>query len=771
MRWIVGVSVGLTLCSGAGLGWAKDAAPGGKSPATVPSAPPAQSEGTRFFESRIRPLLIQQCQACHGDKLQKGGLRLDTSAGLNKGGETGAVVVAGDPAKSALIQAVHYTGPVKMPPAGKLKSQQIADLTAWIQMGAPWGFEASKPTGKPAVSTADAERAQLEARRAHWSFQPVHSQQPPSVRDRVWGQRPIDAFVLSRLEAKGLKPSAPAAKRELIRRAYFDVIGLPPSPEDVDRFLTDSSPDAYERLLDRLLAMPQFGERWGRHWLDVVRYAQTNGYERDDEKPHAWRFRDYVIKSFNDDKPYDLFIKEQIAGDELDQASDESISATAFYRLGVWDDEPDDPVQAEFDNLDDVLATTGQAFMGLTIGCARCHDHKFDPVAQQEYYSLLAFMRNVKRYVKHDDKAADGTIFATLKDGGKTLAVHEYGVTPLKTQILIRGNAETPGAEVQPGFVRALGGVKTAPTMPEKSANGRTTGRRRVLAEWIASPEHPTTSRVMVNRIWQHLFGRGIVSTPNDLGHTGVAPTHPELLDYLASDFTRSGWRVKRMIKEIMLSATYRQSSRSVHGKSGKVDPANSLLWRQNLRRLEAEAIRDNILATSGKLNLQMGGRGIFPVLAPEVLSTQSRPGAGWGTSTEPERGRRSVYIFMKRTLGVPFLETFDATTPDSPVGARAVTTIAPQALVLLNSTFMDEQAAAFAERLSAAHPKDTEAQIRLAFRLALARQPTDGELGIARTYLARQRATTANTEVAERKALGAFCKLVLNLNEFIYID
>jgi hypothetical protein len=582
----------------------------------------------------------------------------------------------------------------------------------------------------------------------------------PSVKDRKWGNRPIDAFVLAKLEASGLKPSAPATKRELIRRAYFDLIGLPPSPEDVDRFMADTAPDAYEKLVDRLLAMPQFGERWGRHWLDVVRFAQTNGYERDDEKPHSWRYRDYVIKSFNDDKPYDRFIREQLAGDELPDATDESIIATAFYRLGVWDDEPDDAAQAEFDNLDDMLATTGQAFMGLTVGCARCHDHKFDPISQEEYYSLLAFMRNIKRYVKHDDKAADGTIFATLKDGSKTLAVYESGPAPKKTQVLIRGNAATPGAEVQPRFIEALCGSKDemTPEMPAMPPNATTTGRRRVLAEWIASAEHPTTARVMVNRIWQHLFGRGIVETPNDLGHTGTAPSHPELLDHLASDFTRGGWRVKRVIKEIMLSSTYRQSSRVRNPQAVAKDPGNRLLWRQNMRRLEAEAIRDAILATSGKLNLAMGGRGIFPELAPEVLATQSRPGAGWGKSPEPERNRRSIYIFIKRTLGVPFLETFDATTPDSPVGVRAVTTIAPQALILLNSKFMDEQSAAFAERLEKAHPNDRAAQIDLAFRLALSRRPTEREAGIARDYL-------------ERQSLASFCKLVLNLNEFVYID
>jgi hypothetical protein len=415
-----------------------------------------------------------------------------------------------------------------------------------------------------------------------------------------------------------------------------------------------------------------------------------------------------------------------------------------------------------------------------------------------------------------DDKAADDTIFVPLKDGSKALAVREYGPNAPEVQILVRGNAATPGDQVEPHFVRALctSDQAATPRLPELSAPAATSGRRRVLADWIAAPEHPLTSRVMVNRIWQHLFGRGLVATPNDFGRTGTSPTHPELLDWLAYSFAggngetgkrgASGvgdedmgkrgngsgtdissvprfpmspgrpWSVKAMIRLVMTSSTYRQSSRVANSKAVTVDPANTLLWRQNLRRLEAEAIRDTILSTSGKLNLKMGGQGIYPLLPPEVLSTQSRPGAGWGNSPEPERSRRSVYIFSKRTLGVPFLESFDATTPDSPVGVRAVTTIAPQALILLNSAFMDEQAGAFADRLLKEAPGEPIARIERAFRLAVARRPTERELAVSRAYLDRQRQAGAEqipAAEAERKALTAFCKLVLNLNEFIYVD
>jgi mono/diheme cytochrome c family protein len=774
-RWVLGAALGVLLAGGSLL--AAAAPPG---PAADPQV---AAEGARFFETRIRPLFLEQCGSCHGDKVAQAKLRLDTREGFLKGGASGPLIAGSDPAKSLLVKAVRHDGPVKMPPQGKLRPQQIEDLTTWVRLGAPWPAE--RRTGESRKTNGERP----------WAFTPVKPPTIPAVKTKGWVKNPIDAFVLAKLEAKGLTPSPLAGPRELIRRAYFDLIGLPPSPEEVDAFVREASPNArglapdadsaYEKLVDRLLAMPQYGERWGRHWLDVVRYAQTNGYERDDEKPHAWRYRDYVIKSLNEDKPYDRFIREQVAGDELDHVTDDTLTATAFYRLGVWDDEPDDPKQAEFDNLDDVLATMSQSFMGLTVGCARCHDHKFDPIAQDEYYGLLAFMRNVKRYVKADDKAANETIFRPLKAGGMTLAVYETGPTPEKTHVLIRGNAATPGAEVTPKFLSALAGSGEAavPKLSEPMTDRKSTGRRRVLGEWITSSAHPLTARVMVNRLWHHHFGRGIVATPNDFGKTGVPPTHPELLDYLASVFSSPthpashpptpAWSLKRMHRLIMLSATYRQSSRSTDPRALTLDPGNTLLWRQNMRRLEAEAIRDAILSTSGKLNLEMGGRGIFPELPPEVLSTQSRPGSGWGKSDEKERSRRSVYIFIKRTLGVPFLESFDAATPDSTVAQRATTTIAPQALILLNSGFMDEQSAAFADRLLKEAGTDSARSIERAFRLAVGRAPTERERTIAAQYIEQQKQLCAGMTPyqAYRTALARFCKVVLNLNEFVYID
>ncbi len=752
----------------------------------VTGAEPAETqkrvspEQIAFFENKVRPVLAEHCYGCHGPEGDgKGELRVNSRAALLAGGESGAAVVPHDPEGSLLVSAIRYES-YEMPPAGQLGKAEIEALVHWIELGAPWpGDEDAPPQRDHRQPTITAEDRQ------YWAFQPVQRPPVPESRAAEIGKElgyretnEIDAFLLDRLAAEQLTYNAPATRRELIRRTYFDLTGLPPSPDQVDAFVADDSPDAYEQLLDRLLASPQYGERWGRHWLDLVRFAQSNGYERDDEKPLAWRYRDYVIRAFNEDKPYDQFVREQLAGDELDVVTDDSITATAFYRLGVWDDEPDDRRQAEFDGLDDMLSTAGSAFLGLTLGCARCHDHKFDPIPQKDYYSMVAFLRNVKYYERPKKPDEDQTIFATLPVSGEhTLAVREAGAQVPATHVLIRGNAATPGDEVQPRFIRVLceSDAAATPNLQEPAADQKTSGRRRVLADWIASPRNPLTARVMVNRLWQHHFGRGIVASPSDFGRTGRPPSHPALLDYLAAELVDGGWHLKRMHKLIMLSAAYRQSSRAHNPRGELIDPANSLLWRQNLRRLEAEAIRDAILATSGNLNLEMGGRGIFPELPPEVLATQSRPGNGWGTSDAVQRARRSVYVFVKRTLGVPFLESLDFPTPDKPQPARPTTTIAPQALILLNSRFMNRQAAAFADRLLQEAGSKVNDQIERAYQLALQRGPTDAERQTLVEFLDRQRAMwrqiEADEEQAQRSALESLCLLVLNLNEFVYID
>jgi hypothetical protein len=697
-------------------------------------------EQIQHFETKVRPLLAAKCFSCHGPDKQKSGLRLDSREALFSGGESGPAI---DPERldaSPLLEAIRYES-LQMPPDRKLADGEIDILTAWIKQGAPWP---GAPSGAVPVRKRGLEITAED--RQFWSFQPIRRPDVPTIKSMHALQTPIDAFVIHKLESQGLTASPSAGKRELIRRLSFDLLGLPPTAEEVDRFVADTAPDVYERLIDEYLSRPEYGERWGRHWLDLVRFSQSNGLERDDEKPNAWRYRDYVIRSLNEDKPYDQFVREQLAGDELDALTDDGRIALGFYRLGVWDDEPDDMRQAEFDELDDMLATTGSVFLGLTIGCARCHDHKFDPIAQDDYYSLLAYLRNITPY-KKPGKDADGVIFGDLTSGGQALTIFERPEL-LKTQVLARGSAASPGKEVEPRFLKVLstdpnGDVAT--TTVAGLEHVKSSGRRRGLAEWIASDRQPLTARVIANRLWHYHFGRGLVATPNDFGHTGTAPTHPELLDYLASELMANEWRLKPLHRQIVLSAAYRQSSSANHPMAVAVDPGNTLFWRQNLRRLEAESIRDAMLATSGALNPQMTGRGIFPQLPPEVLATQSQPGRGWDQSSPAERARRSVYIFSKRTLGVPILESFDQASADTSQSARTTTTIAPQALILLNSSFSDEQAQVFADRLLREAGSNPTDQVTRAFRIALCRLPTSQELQTAIDYLHRQRSQFQN--------------------------
>ena len=750
--------------------------------ATAQAAPPAEPDFT-FFESKIRPLLSEYCFSCHSAKAEKlkGGLHVDSLDGLLAGGDSGPAVVPGDPERSLLIKAVRYTDAnLQMPPKDKkLSNRQIADLWQWIKTGAPW------PAGEQIASTRSPKSPPeiTEPDRKWWAFQPLVRPSPP------WGSRipavanPIDGFIRIELDGKGLKPNPPATRRELIRRAYFDLIGLPPTPEQIAAFERDRSSDAWSRLIDHLLSLPQYGERWGRHWLDVARFAQSNGYERDGEKPESWRYRDYVVKAFNEDKPYDQFIKEQIAGDELDRVTFDSIVATGFQRLGVWDDEPDDKRMAEFDELDDVVSTTGTAFLGLTIGCARCHEHKFDPIPQADYYQLLSFFRNIRlsenaRYALDSPnyiplaeparlkewqaeqqaklKPMEARLAATTNDPARkalskqidevkaekppfewALAVRERGSNPPLTHVLIRGNAGNPGPEVQPAFLSVLGGRK--PSIVAPAENAATIGRRRALADWIASADNPLTARVMANRIWQHHFGKGLVRTTSDLGRAGTPPTHPKLLDWLAMEFIENGWSMKALHKVIMLSQTYQMSSRVDDEKATTIDPGNDLIWRQELHRLEAETLRDTILAISGNLNPKMGGRGFFPHLSGEVLAGQSRPGLDWEISSREELSRRSLYAYVRRTMSIPMLDAFDYSNTTSPLSERPVTTVAPQALLLLNDEFMQQQAAGLADRIMRETAGKPERIIERGFQLAIGREPTKREREHARHFIARQ--------------------------------
>jgi mono/diheme cytochrome c family protein len=749
--------------------------------AVKPTGVAPSPEAVTFFETKIRPVFVEHCQECHGPDKQKGSLRVDSLEALATGGDSGPSLEIGDPSASLLMTAIEYEDAgLRMPPKKKLADAQIADIRRWIKQGAPWPKTPNAPgtvgpTIRKTFEITDEDRK-------YWAYQPVKRPEAPTADEPAWNHTDIDRLVFAKLKEKGLAPNGPATKRELIRRAYFDLVGLPPAPEAIDAFVANESPEAFAKLIDELLARPEYGERWGRYWLDLARFAQTNGYEFDEEKPYAWRYRDYVISAFNQDKPYSQFIIEQLAGDELQPRTDEAVIATGFHRVGTWDREPDDPRAAEFDNIDDLLVTTSAAFLGSTIGCARCHDHKLDPFAQADYYKLVAVFRNMRAY-EGANESVDSGILQPLGDSaaieawreaarkeradleeqlkaaktdeekkgireklervgqqGKpkewTLAAREKRGAAPTTHVLVRGNAGQPAAAVSPGLPIILGGAPLEPALATPDAPQA--GLRLAFARWVASPENPLTPRVAVNRLWQHHFGAAIVPTTTDFGRGGLPPTHPELLDWLAAEFVASGGSMKRMHRTIMNTATYRMSSRADNAKANEIDPANQWLWRQNLRRLEAEAVRDSLLSVAGHLNPEPGGRGFFPHLSGEVLAGQSRPGNGWEVSTPEQARRRSVYAFVKRSVLVPLLEMFDYSNVNQPTGERQVTTVAPQALMMLNDAFVHDQAAAFAARVSKEAGEAPVKRIERAYRLATGRAPSDAETSASKEYLDR---------------------------------
>ena len=807
-------------------------------------------EQIKFFETEIRPILVEHCFKCHGAKgAPKGGFLLTSRSGVLKGGDTGPSVSLESPDESILLEAVNYES-YEMPPSGKLPQAAIDKLAKWVEMGLPWtpgddvAHAESEEHGPPPVN---------EETKKFWSFQPVVRPEVPSHGDDRWVRTPIDAFVLEGLRAAELQPAPPATKTALLRRAYYDLIGLPPSPEQVQNFLSDESPDAFERVVDQLLKSPHYGERWGRHWLDLVRYAETNSYERDGDKPFVWRYRDYVIRAFNDDKPYDQFVKEQIAGDELPKVTSDSIIATGYYRLGIWQDEPVDAKQELFEDLDDLVRTTGEVFLGMTVGCARCHDHKLDPIPQTDYYGMLAFFRNVKRFGERSHESVLANSVRTLgtdesveryerlirehkeatdenrKELGKldrrikadlvgvendewqaeqaridiaktrigkilsqqdfdryvaltaerdklrqfrppgneqALCVTEHSSTAPPTHVLVRGNAHVEGDVVEPHFPSVLS--PPTPNILSPAERTDSTGRRLALADWLASRDNPLTARVMVNRIWHYHFGRGIVRSTSDFGFQGVAPTHPELLDWLASDFMDGGWRLKRLHKLIMLSSTYQMSSQA-NEQALASDPINDLMWRFDMRRLSAEEIRDSILAVNGSLNREkMFGPSVYVSIPEEVLAGQSRPGAGWGQSSAEDRVRRSLYIHVKRSLVVPMMANFDGADTDASCPIRFVTTQPTQALGMLNSDFINEQADVFAKYLMQTAGSSIHDQVALGLRRTTQREPSTDEIerGV-RLALTLQEKYKLSSEAA----LKQFCVTALNLNEFMYID
>ncbi|MSR54231.1 MAG: DUF1553 domain-containing protein [Gemmataceae bacterium] len=640
--------------------------------------------------------------------------------------------------------------------------------------------------------------------REHWAFRSVARPAVPKVRDpQSTIRNPVDAFILAKLEAKGWQPAPAAEPRAILRRVYLNLSGLPPTLEEQDTFLRDPSPIALDRAIDDLLSRPTYGERYARRWLDLARYADTNAYERDAMKPSVWRYRDYVIRSFNTDKPYDRFLKEQIAGDELTDSSIETIIATGFHRLGPWDDEPADAATDRFDQLDDIVSTTSQVFLGLTVGCARCHDHKFEPLTMHDYYKLVAVFDPLKRpqsgrtdqdapavtreqraiMAKRDRAIADlqrmNNSVRMLAGGGYNLAstqmdalkreipdpvlgyfMTEPSPTAPTTTILLRGSVARPGAKVGPGVPTVL-----AEKQPEfLKPDSLTTRRRLSLANWIAEPANPLTARVIVNRVWQWHFGDGLVRSESDFGTHGEKPSHPDLLDWLADWFIREGYSIKKLNRLILGSHTYRQSNQPAELKTQPaVDPENRLLWKFSYRRLEVEAIRDSVLAVSGRLNREMGGPGVFLPIPKEALEGNSDPATVWKPSDERTASRRTIYAVVKRALTNPLLETLDLCDTARSSAKRMTTTVSPQALTLFNGEFINHQARHLVDRLEREAGTDHVKQIDLAYRLTLCRPATANESATLSAFLSK----AGNG----RQAREQLARVILNLNEFVYPD
>jgi hypothetical protein len=754
------------------------------------------------FVRDVRPIFAKHCYTCHGAEKQKSALRLDIKSEAFRGGDAyGPAILPKNAAESPLIKLVSSAdADERMPPeAAPLTKTEIATLTRWIDEGAAW------PAG--------VDLAKLDDKRDHWSFKPTSHPQPPTIKNTAWPRTAIDRFILARLEAEQLQPAPQAERAAWLRRVSFDLVGLPPTPEQLAAFAADKRPDAYERVVDELLTSPRYGERWAQHWLDVVRYADTHGFEVNTERPNAWPYRDYVIEAFNADLPYDQFIREQIAGDTLrkDAATGFLITASVLLPAQIGADEPSKRL-ARQDALDEIVTNVGQTFLGLSIGCARCHDHKFDPISAREYYAMQAFVagveygerepwtpeiearrreeqknkaeldaieRQLKRYEKPDaspsstkpmsstkslpptkplsptealivdglrlDRDALKAKLARAKSGQKVFA----GVfrKPDVIRLLHRGDPEQPKEEVRPAVLAVLASATTKPLPAEASESER----RVALAEWIASPANPLTARVMVNRIWQGHFGTGLVETASDFGQTGTKPSHPELLDWLAEEFIRSGWSVKAMHRLIVLSATYRQSSRYDAAAAAR-DADVRLLWRYPPRRLEAEAIRDAILFVAGRLDLKMGGRG-FDLF-------DKRGGLSGFKPVESFTGdglRRMIYAHKVRREREAVFGAFDCPDAGQSTARRRESNTPIQALNLFNSKFTLEQAQAMAERVKKETSDDASRQTARAYLLALGREPSSDELVDA-------------AAVVHEFGLATLCRALFNSNEFLFV-
>jgi hypothetical protein len=684
------------------------------------------------FDRAVAPVLIERCLTCHSGPRPKGKLDLTRKQAVLAGGQHADVLVPGRPEDSRLWK---YVQTDRMPPKRPLSPEDKALLRAWILAGARWGTDPLDP-----FRVTTSKRAGYD----WWALQPVHRPPLPFVKDAAWPGNPVDRFVLHDLEAHDLHPSPPADRRTLIRRLSFDLLGLPPSPDEVAAFLADPAPDAYEKLVERYLSSPQYGVHWARHWLDVVRFGESNGFEFDEFRPHAWPYRDWVVHALNADMPYAEFARLQLAGDLLRPQDADAVTATGFLVAGCYDTVGQTQQSAIMkrvvrqDELEDIAGTVGQTFLGLTVNCARCHDHKFDPIRQVEYYRLTAALGGVRH-------------------GTRTVQGHTvYAVTPQQPEVmhqLNRGDPAQPGAVVAAGGVAALGGLQAdfglRPEAPEAE-------RRLRLAAWITDPRNPLFGRVIVNRLWHYHFGAGLVETPNDFGFNGGRPSHPELLDWLATELLEHHGSLKHLHRTIVLSATYRQGSRH-DAAAARVDAGNRWLWRKPPLRLEAEVLRDALLRVAGQLNLRMDGPGFqdFTITqAPGTPATFFTPLHREG----PEFNRRTLYRTWARGGGNPLLDTFDCPDPSATAPRRAVTTTPLQALALLNNALALQMARLFAQRLEREAGRDIDMQIDRAYLLAFGRLPGATERQVAR-------------QAVQQHGLVVLTRAIFNSNEFVYVD
>jgi Protein of unknown function (DUF1549)/Protein of unknown function (DUF1553)/Planctomycete cytochrome C len=738
------------------------------------------------FDKQVAPILANRCLECHSGAEPKGKLDLSRAKSAFSGGESGAAIVRSRPDESYLWQRISAD---EMPPKHPLPAGEREILRAWIAVGANWGTD---PIDRFRYTTA--ERAGFD----WWSLQPLQPIEPPPVANAQWRVNPIDRFILHNLEAAGLRPSPEADRRTLIRRLSFDLLGLPPTPEDVQAFVEDKSPRAYERLVDRLLDSPHYGERWARHWLDIIRFGETQGFERNKFRPSAWKYRDFVVEAFNGDLPYDEFIRWQIAGDVLRPDEPLAVVASGFLAMGPYDltaynnGTADMRAFAREEELEGLVATVCQAFLGLTVNCSRCHDHKFDPVTQKEFYQISAALGGTYQGEERESltMAARPVVaeriaalrteidamaarehstdlsqleFIARRSRMENLAAIFYGgpvhtTTPRQPgpwKVLARGDFKQPGDTVSPRGIAAVAGANAdwglAADAPEAE-------RRKALANWIADPKNPLTPRVIVNRLWGYHFGDGVVRTPSDFGFQGGLPSHPELLNWLAGQLVRPAdghaWSLKRIQRLIVLSATYRQQSRVVR-ESAAVDRDNRLVWHRPSQRLDAETFRDAVLSVSGELDPRVGGPGFedFTVSSKGNNETYTVFDAV-GNSFN----RRSLYRACVRAGTSPLLDTLDCPDPSVATPRRSVTTTPLQALSLLNDAFVEHYAERFAVRLKRERPDDQAAQVCRAYELGLARRPTDEELAFGRQFV-------------ERHGLTQFCLVLFNASEFLYID